>query len=66
MVNGATSTELNDSLELTLCHLIRKTPYYPKYGLHEKAKCLTRVKVDETLACLRDNDNEASNFIRNK
>lgn len=47
-----------DLLELNLCHLIRHTPFYPRYGLHQKAECLTRVKVADGIACLRDNDNE--------
>ena len=58
LTRDVTTLSHNDSLELALCHLIRNTPYYPKYGLHEEAKCLTRVKVADSIACLRDADNE--------
>ena len=58
LTRDVTTLSHTDSLELALCHLIRNTPYYPKYGLHEEAKCLTRVKVADSIACLRDADNE--------
>ena len=54
--------------ELMLCKLLKHTPNYSIYKLHDKSNCHSHVKVFGDVACLRNGENKVrntKNFILN-
>ena len=45
-------------VELILCQLLKHTPAFVIYRLHEKSECLSQVKTFGSVICLRDTYNQ--------
>ena len=54
----------DQTIELTLCGLLKHTPFFVIYQLHDKSNCLSHVKHFGKIICLRDGENKVNtNFI---
>ena len=53
----------DQNLELTLCALLKHTPFFVVYQLSDKSNCLSHVKPFGEIICLRDRENKVIQIL---
>ena len=56
-------TPEEQTLELTLCQILKHTSFYAIYKLNDKSNCYSHAKTYGEIVCLRNGENKVKNVL---